>query len=62
MRAPPTQQFITLGAGIKLAEKTQLKLAYQIGAYGNEAGFGGYGPGGNSANFNVFTAQLNTHF
>ena len=61
-QAHSIQQYITLGAGIKLEANTQLKVGYQIGAYQNGAGFGGYGAGGNSSNFNVFTAQLNTHF
>ncbi|HLJ57559.1 MAG TPA: S-layer homology domain-containing protein [Chthonomonadaceae bacterium] len=68
MRAKPIEQYITIGAGVRLTGDTTLKFAYQmIGVRDNGDGFGlgtqfgGPAPGGN-LNANVFTTQVAVHF
>jgi len=60
--AHPQQQYINLGVGLNLSGNTVVKMGYQIGALQNGAGFGGYGAGGDTSNFNVFTTQVAVHF
>ncbi|HEV2471444.1 MAG TPA: hypothetical protein VGS41_02185, partial [Chthonomonadales bacterium] len=70
VESKPVEQYITLGAGLNLAQNTVLKLAYQmIGLRDVGSGFsflpnpdgGGAIPGGVS-NASVFTTQLAVHF
>jgi hypothetical protein len=60
----PIEQYFTLGAGIRLAGNTDLKMAYQIIAGSDPGGRGfGAGPGGGTTgNANVFTTQVAVHF
>jgi len=62
VKSHPQEQYITIGAGVKLSGNTEVKAAYQIGALQNGGGFGGLGPGGNRSNFSVFTTQVAVRF
>ena len=64
VRSRPTEQYITVGAGLNLTGNTILKLAYQMGAADNQgAGFGpNVGPNNGHSNFSTFTTSLGVHF
>jgi hypothetical protein len=63
VRSRPTEQYITLGAGLTLTPNTVLKLAYQIGSSDDQGG--GFSPtvGTNGhSNFSTITTSLGVHF
>jgi len=63
VRSRPTEQYITLGAGLALTPNTLFKLGYQIGSSDNQGG--GFAPttGTNGhSNFSVITTSLGVHF
>lgn len=63
VRSRPTEQYITLGAGLSLTPNTVLKLAYQIGSSDDQGG--GFAPttGNNGhSNFSTITTSLGVHF
>jgi hypothetical protein len=63
VRSRPTEQYITLGAGLTLTPNTVLKLAYQIGSSDDQGG--GFAPtvGTNGhSNFSTITTSLGVHF
>ncbi len=61
-RSRPTEQYITVGAGLNLTGNTVLKLAYQLISSDNQ-GFGfNSGFDGGHSNANVFTGSLGVHF
>jgi hypothetical protein len=63
VRSRPTEQYITLGAGLALTPNTIFKLGYQIGSSDNQGG--GFAPttGNNGhSNFSTITTSLGVHF
>ena len=63
VRSRPTEQYITVGAGLALTPNTILKMSYQIGSSDNQGG--GFAPtvGTNGhSNFSTITTSLGVHF
>jgi hypothetical protein len=65
VRARPTEQYITVGAGLNLTGNTVLKMDYQMGTSDNQGGGFATSPvfGNNGhSNFSTITTSLGVHF
>ena len=65
VRSRPTEQYITLGAGLSLTPNTIFKVDYQIGSQDNQGGGFATSPflGNNGhSNFSTITTSLGVHF
>jgi hypothetical protein len=63
VRARPTEQYITVGAGLNLTPNTVLKLNYQMGSQDNQGnGFAPTSGNNGHSNFSTITTSLGVHF